>query len=54
MNQKLNKKIEENNKQILSLKSKCEQKDNIIKNNEEKIKELLLQNNEYKKLENLK
>jgi hypothetical protein len=54
LNQKLNKKIEENNKQILSLKSKCEQKDNIIKNNEEKIKELLLQNNEYKKLENLK
>ena len=54
LNQKLNKKIEENNKQILSLKSKCEQKDDIIKNNEEKIKELLLQNNEYKKLENLK
>ena len=54
LNQKLNKKIEENNKQILSLKSKCEQKDDIIKNSEEKIKELLSQNKEYKKLDNLK
>ena len=54
LNQKLNKKIDENNQQILSLISKCEQKDNLIKDNEKKIKELILQNNEYKKLENIK
>ena len=54
LNQKLNKKIDENNQQILSLTSKCEQKDDIIKDNEKKIKELLLQNNEYKKLEYIK
>ena len=54
LNQKLNKKIDENNQQILSLTSKCEQKDEIIKEKGEKIKELLLQNNEYKKLENIK
>ena len=50
----MNKKIDENNKQILSLKSKCQQKDEIIKDKEKKITELLLQNNEYKKLENIK
>ena len=54
LNQKLNKKIDENNQQILSLTSKCEQKDDIIKDNEKKINELLLQNNEYKKLEYIK
>ena len=54
LNKKLNKKIDENNKQILSLKSKCQQKDEIIKDKEKKITELLLQNNEYKKLENIK
>ena len=54
LNQKLNKKIDENNQQILSLTSKCEQKDDIIKDNEKKIKELSLQNNEYKKLEYIK
>ena len=54
LNQKLNKKIDENNQQILSLISKCEQKDDIIKDNEKKIKELSLQNNEYKKLEYIK
>ena len=54
LNKKLNKKIDENNKQILSLKSKCLQKDEIIKDKEKKITELLLQNNEYKKLENIK
>ena len=54
LNQKLNKKIDENNQQILSLTSKCEQKDDIIKDIEKKIKELSLQNNEYKKLEYIK
>jgi serine/threonine protein kinase len=54
LNKKLNKKIDENNKQILSLKSKCQQKDEIIKDKEKKITELLLQNNEYKKIENIK
>ena len=54
LNEKLNKKIDEDNKVILSLKSKCEQKDNEIKDNENKIKELILKNNEYKKLENIK
>ena len=54
LNKKLNKKIDENNKQILSFKSKCQQKDEIIKDKEKKITELLLQNNEYKKLENIK
>ena len=54
LNQKLNKKIDENNQQILSLTSKCEQKDDIIKDNEKKIKELSLRNNEYKKLEYIK
>ena len=54
LNQKLNKKIDENNQQILSLTSKCEQKDDIIKDNEKKIKELSLQNKEYKKLEYIK
>ena len=54
LNKKLNKKIDENNKQILSLKSKCQQKDEIIKKKKKKITELLLQNNEYKKLENIK
>ena len=54
LNEKLNKKIDEDNKVILSLKSKCEQKDNEIKENENKIKELILKNNEYKKLENIK
>jgi flagellar biosynthesis regulator FlbT len=53
LNEKLNKKIDECNKQILSLKSKCEQKDDIIKEYEKKIKELISQNNEYKKLENI-
>ena len=33
LNEKLNKKIDEDNKVILSLKSKCEQKDNEIKDN---------------------
>ena len=54
LNQKLNKKIDENNQQILSLTSKCEQKDDIIKDIEKKIKELSLQNNEYRKLEYIK
>ena len=54
LNQKLNKKIDENNQQILSLTSKCEQKDDIIKDNEKKIKDLIIQNNEYKKLEYIK
>ena len=54
LNKKLNKKIDENNKQILSFKSKCQQKDEIIKDKEKKITELLLQNNEYKKIENIK
>ena len=35
------------------MKSKCEQKDDIIKEYEKKIKELISQNNEYKKLENI-
>ena len=54
LNEKLNKKIEEYNKQILSLKSKCEQKEDLIKDQEKKINELTLNNVEYKKLENLK
>ena len=53
LNEKLNKKIDECNKQILSLKSKCEQKDDMIKEYEKKIKELISQNNEYKKLESI-
>ena len=54
LNEKLNKKIDEDNKLILSLKSKLEQKEDIIKENEIKINELILKNNEYKKLENIK
>jgi serine/threonine protein kinase len=54
LNQKLNKKIEENYKQILSLKSKCEQKDEIISQNEKKIKELISSNAELSKLKDLK
>ena len=50
LNEKLNKKIEENLKQILSLKSKCEQKDEIIKENEKKIKELNLIKDEFSKI----
>ena len=54
LNDKLNKKIEEYNKQISSLKSKCEQKDDLIKDNEKKINELIISNNDYKKLEYIK
>ena len=53
LNEKLNKKIEEDNKQILSLKSKCEQKDDIIKHNEQKIKELIEFNNKYKNFDDI-
>jgi hypothetical protein len=54
LNEKLNKKIEENHKQILSLKSKCEQKDEVIKENEKKIKELNLIKDEFLKIKNNK
>lgn len=54
LNEKLNKKIEENHKQILSLKSKCEQKDAIIKDNEVKLKELISLNDELSKLKDIK
>ena len=54
LNEKLNKKIEENQKQILSLKSKCEQKEEIIIENEKKIKELMSLNNELSKLKDIK
>ena len=54
LNEKLNKKIDEYNKQILSLKSKCEQKEDIMKEYEKKIKELLSQNDGNKNLENIK
>ena len=54
LNEKLNKKIEENHKQILSLKSKCEQKDEVIKDNEKKIKELNLIKDEFLKIKNNK
>ncbi len=54
LNEKLNKKIEENQKQILSLKSQLEQKDNIIMENEKKIKELNLLNDEYSKYKDFK
>ena len=50
LNEKLNKKIEENRKQILSLKSICEQKDEIIKENEKKLKELNIINDELSKI----
>ena len=51
LNEKLNKKIEENHKQIISLKSKCEQKDEIIIENEKKIKELISLNAELSKFD---
>ena len=54
LNEKLNKKIEENHKHILSLKSKLEQKDEIILENEKKIKELISQNDELSKLKDIK
>ena len=54
LNEKLNKKIEESHKQILSLKSKCEQKDAIIKDNEVKLKELISLNDELSKLKDIK
>ena len=54
LNEKLNKKIEENHKQISSLKSKCEQKDEIIAQNEKKIKELIASNDELYKLKDIK
>ena len=54
LNEKLNKKIEENHKQILSLKSKSEQKDAIIKDNEVKLKELISLNDELSKLKDIK
>ena len=54
LNEKLNKKIEENHKQILSLKSKCDQKDEIIIENEKKIKELISLNDELLKLKEAK
>ena len=54
LNEKLNKKIEENHKQILSLKSKCEQKDEIIKDNEIKLKELISLNDKLSKLKDIK
>jgi serine/threonine protein kinase len=54
LNEKLNKKIEENQKQILSLKSKLEQKDDIIMENEKKIKELISLKDEYTKYKDFK
>ena len=54
LNEKLNKKIEENHKQILSLKSKCVQKEEIILENEKKIKELMSLNDELLKLKQIK
>jgi len=54
LNEKLNKKIEENNKQIISLKSRIEQKDDIIKENERKIKELISLKNEFSKFKDFK
>ena len=54
LNEKLNKKIEENHKQILSLKSKCEQKDEIIKDNEIKLKELISLIDKLSKLKDIK
>ena len=53
LNEKLNKKIEEDNKQILLLKSKCDQKDEIINDNEVKIKELTAINEKYKNLDKI-
>ena len=54
LNEKLNKKIEENRKIILSLKSKSQQKDEIIIENEKKIKELISLNDELSKLKEIK
>jgi hypothetical protein len=54
LNEKLNKKIEENHKQIMSLKSKLEQKEEIINENERKIKELISSNDELSKLKDIK
>ena len=54
LNEKLNKKIEENYKQIMSLKSKLEQKEEIISENEKKIKELISSNDELSKLKDIK
>jgi hypothetical protein len=54
LNEKLNKKIEENHKQIMSLKSKLEQKEEIISENEKKIKELISSNDELSKLKDIK
>jgi hypothetical protein len=54
LNEKLNKKIEENHKQIMSLKSKLEQKEEIINENEKKIKELISSNDELSKLKDIK
>ena len=54
LNEKLNKKIEENYKQIMSLKSKLEQKEEIINENERKIKELISSNDELSKLKDIK
>ena len=54
LNEKLNKKIEENFKQIVSLKTKCQQKDDIIIENEKKLKELISVNAELSKLKEIK
>lgn len=54
LNEKLNKKIEENFKQIMSLKSKLEQKEETINENEKKIKELISSNDELYKLKDIK
>ena len=54
LNEKLNKKIEENNKQIISLKSRIEQKEDIIMENERKIKELISLKNEFSKFKDFK
>ena len=54
LNEKLNKKIEENHKQIMSLKSKLERKEEIIIENEKKIKELISSNDELSKLKKIK
>ena len=52
LNEKLNKKVEENQKQIYTLKSKLEQRDETITENEKKIKELIQEKNQYKDCKN--
>ena len=55
LNEKINKKIEENHKQIMSLKSKLDQKEEIINENEKKIRELISSNVELSiKLKDIK